>query len=242
MASRCGLPAVRQPIDVMTLPAPTHPLDPAVELEMIRWKQARFERITEHVENALPELMAEIEKTVASISSLAASKAQVAPDGLWKELFEPWAQRTARRVEAEMDKEIGALVSALSEKGTSQDALRVALPALAGVGVLAASLAAIPTVVSLATVTTTSFLFFTTTAISWPVIAAGGAGIALATLTGTRLVDRLSDRNRRYLAARLQDRARIAALGHGRASGERCLVTDLQAITLRSLEAGLRAA
>lgn len=225
----------------MTLTAPAHSLDPAVELEMIQWKQARFERITEQLENALPDLMAEIERTVASISSIAASKAQVSPDRLWKELFEPWAQRTASRVETEMDNEIGALVSALSEKGTRQDALRVALPALAGAGVLAASLAAIPTVISLATVTTTSFFIFTTTAISWPVLAVGGAGIALATLTGSRVVDRLSERNRRHLIARLQGRARIAALGHGLAPGERCLVTDLQAITLRRLEAELRA-
>lgn len=209
---------------------------------MIRWKQERFERITEQVENALPDLMAEIERTVASISSIAASKAQVSPDRLWKELFEPWAKQTAGCVEAEMDNEIGALVSALSEKGTRQDALRVALPALAGAGVLAASLAATTTVISLATVTTTSFFIFTTTAISWPVLAVGGAGIALATLTGGRIVDRLSDRNRRHLVVRLQGRARIAALGHGLVPGERCLVTDLQAITLRSLETKLRAA
>ncbi|PSK80830.1 hypothetical protein CLV79_11917 [Limimaricola soesokkakensis] len=226
----------------MTLPAPSLSPDPIVELELIRWRQARFERITECVEDALPALMTKIESTVASMSSIAVGTAQISPDNLWKTLFEPWARQVATRVEAEMDEEIGVLAASLSEKGTSQDVLRVALPALAGVGVLAASLAAIPSVMSIATVTTTSFFFFTTTTISWPVLAVGGAGIAVASFTGSRLVDWLSDQNRAHLEARLQCRARIAALGHGLASGERSLVTDLQAATLRSLEAKLEIA
>jgi hypothetical protein len=226
---------------VMNTTAPARPLEPDVELELIRWRQARFERITEYVEDALPDLLADIETSVASMSSIAAGKAQILPDTLWKKLFEPWAQQIANRVEAEMEKEIGLLAASLFEKGTSRNALRAALPALAGVGVLAASLAAIPSVISMATVTTTSFFFFTSTTISWPIIAVGGAGLALATLTGSRVVDRLSDRNRAHLAARLKSRARIAALGYGLVFGERSLVTDLQAFTLRSLEAKLEA-
>ncbi|WPY95284.1 hypothetical protein T8T21_03925 [Limimaricola variabilis] len=226
----------------MTLPAPSLSPDPVVELELIRWRQARFDRITECVEDALPELMTKIESTVASMTSIAVGRAQISPETLWKTLFEPWARQVASRVEAEMEEEIGVLAASLSEKGTSRDVLRVALPALAGAGVLAASLAAIPSVISIATVTTTSFFFITTTTISWPVLAVGGAGIAVASFTGSRIIDRLSDRNRAHLVTRLQLRARIAALGCGLASSERSLVTDLQAATLRSLEAKLETA
>ena len=215
--------------------APSPSLDPNIEIELIRWRQARFERITEYVEDALPDLMAEIQNTVASMSSFAASKAQISPDTLWKKIFGPWAQQVASRVEADMDREIDALAASLSENRNSQDALRIALPALAGVSVLAVSLAAIPSVISMATVTTTSFFFITSTTLSWPILAVGGAGIAVATLTGSQVVGRLSNKNRTYLTARLQGRARTAALGYGLASDERCLVTDLQAFTVRSI-------
>lgn len=223
----------------MTIPEPASPLDPVSVLEMIRWKQARFEEITVVVEDALPELMANIERTVASMPTISAGKAQIFPDDLWKELFEPWAKQTASLVEAQMEKEIGELAASSSEKGTLGEALRVARPALAGVGVLAASLAAIPSVVSFATISTTSFFFFTTATISWPLIAAGGAGLAVTTLVGGSGVKWLGNKNRTHLVNRLQRRAVTAALGYGLAPGERSLVTDLQAATLRSLEAKL---
>jgi len=226
----------------MTIPDHAAPLDPVSDLEMIRWKQARFEEITIVVEDALPELMADIEKTVASMPAISASKAQVYPDGLWQELFEPWARQTASLVEAQMEKEIGVLAASSSKKGTIGAALRVARPALAGAGVLAVSLAAIPSVVSLATISTTSFFIFTTTTISWPVIAVGGAGLALTTFAGGSGVKWLGNKNRSHLVNRLQGRALTAALGLGLASGERSLVTDLQVATLRSLEANLETA
>lgn len=223
----------------MTTQEPGFLLDPISELEMIRWKQARFEEITLVVEDALPELMANIEKTVTSMSTISASKAQAFPDGLWKKLFEPWAKQTASLVEAQMEKEIGELVAASSENGTLAEALRVARPVLAGAGLLAASLAAIPTIASFATISTTSLFFFTTTTVSWPVIAAGGAGLAVTTFAGGSGIKWLANKNRSHLVTRLQRRAVTAALGYGLALSERSLVADLQAATLRSLEAKL---
>lgn len=223
----------------MKLPQPVSPIDPIAELKMIRWKQARFEEITIVVEDALSELMTNIEDTVASMPTISASKAQVFSDGLWKELFEPWALQTASLVEAQMAEEIEVLAASTSEKGTLGEALRVARPALVGAGVLAASLAAIPAVISLATVSTTSFLVFTTTSISWPIIAVGGAGLAVTTYAGGSGIKWLGNKNRSHLVNRLQQRALTAALGYGRGSSERSLVADLQAATLRSLEAKL---
>ncbi|WP_417725735.1 hypothetical protein [Salipiger sp.] len=214
-------------------------LDTATELQLIRWKQAQFARISEQVEDALPDLMAEIERTVSEMSSLAAGKAQVRIDPVWKTIFEPWAHKLATSVEVQFKQEVGELTAALTEKGTSKDALRAALPALATAGVLAASLAAIPSVLGLATVTTTSFFVFSSASISWPILAAGGAGLAVATLTGSRVIDRLADRNRVHLVTRLQSRVRTAVFGYGLAAGERSLVTDLQAAALRTLEAQL---
>lgn len=225
----------------MITPKPVSTHDPVSELKMIRWKQARFEEITLVVEDALPELLKNIEKTVASMTTIRASKAQVFPDGLWKELFEPWALQTASLVEAQMEEEIQELVASASERGNLEQALRVARPGLAGAGVLAASLAAIPTVISFATVSTTSFFVFTTSSISWPIIAVGGVGLAVTTFAGGSGVKWLGDKNRLHLVKRLQQRALTAALGYGSSLGERSLVTDLQAATLRSLDANLEA-
>lgn len=225
----------------MITPKPVSTHDPVSELKMIRWKQARFEEITLVVEDALPELLKNIEKTVASMTTIRASKAQVFPDGLWKELFEPWALQTASLVEAQMEEEIQELVASASERGNLEQALRVARPGLAGARVLAASLAAIPTVISFATVSTTSFFVFTTSSISWPIIAVGGVGLAVTTFAGGSGVKWLGDKNRLHLVKRLQQRALTAALGYGSSLGERSLVTDLQAATLRSLDANLEA-
>lgn len=223
----------------MTTPKSVSTHDPVSELKMIRWKQARFEEITSVVEDALPELLTNIEKTVASMTSIRASKAQLFSDGLWKELFEPWALQTASLVEAQMEEQIQELVASASEKGTLGQALRVARPGLAGAGVLAASLAAIPAVISLATVSTTTFLVFTTTSISWPILAVGGGGLAVTAVAGGSGVKWLGDKNRLHLVKRLQQRALTAALGYGLSLSERSLVTDLQVATLRSLDANL---
>ncbi|SFE00305.1 hypothetical protein [Salipiger profundus] len=221
----------------MTSSEPAQPVDIGTELELIRWKQTQFARITEQVEDALPELMTQIEETVAKMSSLATGRAQMRIDPVWKDIFEPWAEELALGVEAQVKHEVRELTAALSEKGNSKDALRAALPTLASAGVLAASLAAIPTVLGLATVPAAPLFIFATATVSWPIVAAGGAGLAVATLAGGRFVDRLQDRNRAHLVTRLQNRARTATLGHGRTVGERSLVTDLQAAALRTLEA-----
>jgi hypothetical protein len=209
------------------------------ELALIRWRHEAFNRITETVEAALPDLMAEIDRTVAGLSVVAAGKAQIWPDRLWNDIFEPWAQKTAHQVESEMVEFVDTIATSLAETGTGKKIFQLALPTLARAGVLAASLAAIPSVVSLATVTTTTFVFFSTPVLSLPLLAVGAGGLALATFTGSRVADRLSDRNRRKLVVHLQGRARTAALGHGLVSGARCVVNDLQAATMRRLEVEL---
>jgi len=223
----------------MTTPDSTGLLEPDVELALIRWRQKSFNRITETVEDALPNLMAEIERTVAELSAVAAGKAQMWPDKVWKAIYEPWAQKTASQVEMAMVDSIDTIATSLSEGGNGRKAFQLLLPTLAQAGVLAASLAAIPTVIALATASTTTLLVFTSTTFLWPVFAVGGATLAVATFAGSRLADRISDRNRKKLVVSLQDRSRTAALGHGLAAGARCLVTDLQATALRGLEAKL---
>ena len=70
--------------------------------------------------------------------------------------------------------------------GDVWEQLSKAAPAIAGVGLIAASVAAIPTVVSFATVGTSVFAFWGTATISWPLFALGAAGIGIAALTGSQ--------------------------------------------------------
>ncbi|WGW02773.1 hypothetical protein [Tropicibacter oceani] len=223
----------------MSFPPSNH-VSPEAQLELIRWKQAQFARISEQVEDALLDLMSQIETTVVSMSAFAVSKAQVRPDALWKQLFTPWAKEVADQVETEMQKEVNALAAALSEKGASREALHLMLPVLANASLLIGSLAAIPSLVGAATVT--SSFFFIAPQISVPILALAGTGLAVGTLVGSRGVDWLQDRNRARLVTRLQRRARMAVLGHGLSAGQRSFVADLQAATLRRLEAELETA
>lgn len=212
------------------------PLDPRIEVELIEWRQSRFETITQEVEDALPRLLGEIDDIVSAMGTVAAARAQMWPDATLKQVFVPWTTELASRIEAETEEEMTALVASLSTKGTAQDAVRAALPTLASAGMLAASMAAIPSILAMATTTTTAFLVFSAPAFSWPVFVVGGVGLAAATLGGGRVVDRISARNRAHLAERLKGRAVTAALGYGLAAGARCLVTDLQVATLRNIE------
>ena len=91
-----------------------------------------------------------------------------------------------------------------------------------------------PAVVSYATVASVSFVVFTTTTVSTPILLAGGAAIAVLSMTGTKALGHAKDRIRSHLSDRLTRHARAVVFGDGLAPSARCLLNDTQAIVLKA--------
>jgi hypothetical protein len=131
-------------------------------LKLIDWRNAELEAITGQLEEAFPKLVEAIEARVAELSILDVGWAHANPKKLAEELIAPWAEPQSSTAISRAEESLSDLISSLPEESGLAGHVQSALPAVAGVGILAASVLALPTVVSLATVTTTSFLVFST--------------------------------------------------------------------------------
>ena len=138
------------------------------------------------------------------------------------------------RSEAELDQTLLQLPGKVNIDSDVWEQVTNALPAIAGVGLIGASLAAIPTVISFATVSTSVLAFWGTSAISWPLFALGAAGLGLATLTGSQSLKFAKDKARRKLCLRLYREAGRQVFGIGEKPGSRCMLSDIQAAIVQA--------
>ncbi len=138
------------------------------------------------------------------------------------------------RAEAELDQTLLQLPGKVNLDSDVWEQVTKALPAIAGVGLIGASLAAIPTVISFATVSTSVLAFWGTSAISWPLFVLGAAGIGVATLTGSQSLKFAKDKARRKLCLRLHREAGRQVFGIGEKPGARCMLSDIQAAIIQA--------
>lgn len=210
------------------------PLDLAqleTRLGVIDWRDTELAAITEQLEAAFPALVTSIQTEIEVMSTFQIVRAQADPRKLTAKLVAPWAAEQSRIAMSRAETELSALIAALKNEGRLA-AVTTALPALAGMGMLAASVLALPALVSYATITTTSLMFFSTSAISVPLLLAGGTALAGLSLVGVNVVGRTKGKLRDHLAARVVALARTAVFGTGQALDTRCLLNDLQAAVL----------
>lgn len=207
-------------------------------LKVIEWRDKELATITEQLEQAFPTLLLQIATHVAGMSALQIGRAQIDPRKLTAELVAPWATEQSRIAINRAESDLVRLIDTPKHEG-GLGAVATALPALAGVGMLAASVLGLPAVVSYATVTTTSLLFFSTSSISVPLLLAGGTVLAGLSLAGVNVVGRTQDRLRNHLVERIAGQARVAIFGAGLSPDGRCLLNDLQAAVLKTGETRL---
>ena len=206
-------------------------------LRLIEWRNGQTEQITSQFAAAWPELEAAIDRHVAELPLFAVARAHANVPAAAKRLLAPWveAQTTAAAVRAEDD--LAEVIGLLSQDGIASHAWTV-LPAVGGVGLIAASVLAIPAVVSFATITT---FFGLSTTISSPLLLAGGTVLAAMSLTGSSVIGKAVRRGRTHLADRIKRQARSAIFGDGRNPSDRCVVSDTQAAILKAAQAALEA-
>lgn len=206
-------------------------------LRLIKWRNDQTEKITRQFEAAWPELEATIDQYVAGLSVLAVTRAHANVQSVTQTLLAPWVETQATIAAVRAEGDLAHLLTLLPNDGIASHAGTV-IPAIGGAGMIAASLLALPSVVSFATVTTVFGLFSATSA---PLLLVGGALLTALSLTGSSVIGNAAERGRRSLAERIKRQARSAIFGDGRKPSERCVVSDTQAAVLKAAQTRLDA-
>lgn len=203
------------------------------QLSLLAWRDTQLFSITSQFENAWPILEKAIDAHVAEMPLWKIARAHVGITPLAHDLIAPWAEEQGRVAAVRAEEGLAEIIAALPPGSLAEHGM-TALPALAGAGLIAASVMAVPAVVSYATVTSVSMLVFTTSTVSAPLLWVGGAAVAALSLTGSSALGYANRRTRNHLAERLKRHARTTVFGDGREPTARCLLNDTQALVLKA--------
>ena len=210
----------------------------AAQLEFLAWRDAQLAAISLQLEEALPVLIDELTEQVERANIVNLVRTTIALKSSTETIIQRWGAdqlvKALGRAEAELDQTLLQLPGKVNIDNDVWEQVTKALPAIAGVGLIGASLAAIPTVISFATVSTSVLAFWGTSAISWPLFALGAAGIGVATLTGSQSLKFAKDKARRKLCLRLHREAGRQVFGIGEKPGARCMLSDIQAAIVQA--------
>lgn len=210
----------------------------AAQLDFLAWRDAQLAAISLQLEEAFPALLEELTARVEQAGVADLVRSTIALKSSAEELIQRWSaaqlETALLRAEAELDQTLLQLPDNLNLDSDVWEQITKALPALAGVGLIGASVAAIPAVISFATVSTGVLVFWGTTTISWPIVALGAAGIGVAALAGSRSLTFAMDEARARLCRRLQHEAGRQVFGIGQEPGARCILNDIQAAVVQA--------
>lgn len=150
----------------------------AAQLEFLAWRDAQLAAISLQLEEALPVLLDELTEQVERANIINLVRSTIALKSSAETIIQRWGAdqlvKALGRAEAELDQTLLQLPGKVNLDSDVWEQVTKALPAMAGVGLIGASLAAIPTVISFATVSTSVLAFWGTSAISWPLFALAG--------------------------------------------------------------------
>lgn len=210
----------------------------AAQLEFLAWRDTQLVAISSQLEEALPALLDDLAEQVESASVVNLVRSTIALKSSAEAIIQRWGAdqlvKALGRAEADLDQTLLQLPGKVNLDNDVWEQVTKALPAIAGVGLIGASLAAIPTVISFTTVSTSVLAFWGTSAISWPLFALGAAGIGVATLTGSQSLKFAKDKARQKLCLRLHREAGRQVFGIGEKPGARCMLSDIQAAIVQA--------
>lgn len=210
----------------------------AAQLEFLAWRDTQLVAISSQLEEALPALLDDLAEQVESASVVNLVRSTIALKSSAEAIIQRWGAdqlvKALGRAEADLDQTLLQLPGKVNLDNDVWEQVTKALPAIAGVGLIGASLAAIPTVISFATVSTSVLAFWGTSAISWPLFALGAAGIGVAALTGSQSLKFAKDKARQKLCLRLHREAGRQVFGIGEKPGARCMLSDIQAAIVQA--------
>jgi hypothetical protein len=210
----------------------------APQLEFLAWRDTQLAAASLQVEEAFPDLLEQLALQVEQATIIDLVRSTLSLKKSAGDVIKTWGvtqmEDALRRAEAELDRTIQHMPDDLNLDADAWDHFTKALPALAGVGLVGMSVAAIPTVVSFATVSTSIFAFWGTATISWPLFAVGAVGIGLASLTGSQSLKLAQTKARERLRNRLDCEAARQVFGIGQKPDARCILNDIQAAIIQA--------
>lgn len=208
------------------------------QLEFLAWRDEQLIAISSQLEDNFPALIETLKGEVEQASTWELARATLALSSNAEKLITKWAADqlaiALSRAEAGLDQTILQLPDRLNIDGDTWDQVTNALPAFAGVGLIAASVAAIPTVISFATVGTGFLAIWSTAAISWPLFALGAAVVGVASYSGSETLKYAYDSARDRLCERVSAEAERQVFGLGQSPEERCILNDIQAAVIQA--------
>ncbi|MEI4486489.1 hypothetical protein V8J36_09820 [Frigidibacter sp. MR17.14] len=212
----------------------------AARMEFLAWRDGQFAAISDQLSDAFPGLLARL----SDIADAAPTLDLVTPGAALKrsvaEALTAWGAEQLgianTRASTTLEQYMNELPGDLALDPTVWSQVASAAPAVAGLSLIAASIAAIPTVVSFATVSTSVLAFWATATISWPLFAAGAVVIGVASLLGAGVLDRSQTWARDRLRAALHSEAERQVFGLHGPIGARCVLSDIQAAILAAGE------
>ncbi len=203
-----------------------------VNLEALNWRDEQYEAIFAQLEAAFPDLLDRLANRIDHASYVDLVKSSLGLQNDIKAILKIWTEQQAgialSRTKASLE---AFLLSQAHDDGLDPERLAqlwAALPAFAGFGLAALSLAAVPTIISFATVTTSTFAIFSTTAVSWPLFAVGVSGLAVTAYFSRGLIDNGVVRLRDTLKERTKTIAAAAVFGLGAKPGKSSILEDIQ--------------
>lgn len=206
-------------------------------LRLIEWRNAQTEKITEQFETAWPELEADIQQHVETLSLTKVAQTHAHIHAATQALLAPWIEQQTLIAAVRAEDDLAQIIALLPREGIAGHAWTV-LPAVAGLGLIAASIFSIPAVVSFATVSVLGVSLGTS---SVPILLAGSTAFIMLSLTGSSVVGKALRRGRSHLTERMIRHARSVIFGDGRPPSERCVLSDTQAAVLTAAQTALEA-
>lgn len=210
----------------------------AAQLEFLAWRDAQLAAISLRLEEAFPALLDDLSAQVERASIVDLMRSTLSLKSSTEAIIQRWGAEqlnaASSLAEAELEDALLQLPGGMNLDSDIWEQGSKALPAIAGVGLIAASIAAIPTVISFATVSTSFLAFWGTATISWPLLALGTAGIGIAALAGSQSLKSAEARARRKLCNRVHKEAGRQVFGIGGKLGARCMLSDIQATVVKA--------
>lgn len=203
-------------------------------IDFLDWRDAQLEAICLQLEDAYPLLLAQLSKRIDQATHLDLVRSSLRLQKDIGAIVRAWSKEQAHLALQRTKAAFEEFTLDANLDQNLRDQLRAALPALAGTGLAALSLAAIPTVISFATVTSSTLAIFTTTAVSWPLFVLGTAGLAVTAFVSRGLIDRGVAGLRVTLHRRAQTLAASTVFGLGAQPGQRNVLEDIQALALKA--------
>lgn len=210
----------------------------AVQLEFLAWRDAQLSAISLQLENAFPALLGELSRKVEEAGVLDLAWSTVSVGSATEALIQKWGadqlEVSMHRAEIELTEALTQIPGGLNLDSDIWQQVSKAVPAIAGVSLIAASVAAIPTVVSFATVSTSFLAFWGTAGISLPLLAFGSLGLGIAALAGSKTLQYADAGARSSLTLRIHAEASRRVFGISEAPGARCVLSDIQAAVVQA--------